>query len=381
MKINQIISVVFCSLLFACTSAPKASITNTSNSEVKDSSQSEIVKLSKEQLTNAAIEIGSVQKTSMHKVLKVSGLIDVPPTNIVSVSVPMGGYLKKSELIPGTLVKKGAVLAVLEDPAYIELQQDYLTAKSKLEYVESDFNRQKLLNETKAVSDKVFQLAKHDFESQKVLVKSLSEKLKLIGLIPSNLNENNISRAISLYAPISGYITKVNVNMGKYVSPTDVIFEIIDPSDLHLRLIVFENDASNLKVGNKVSFFTNNKESQKYSAKIIVITPNINEERATEVHCHMQEGIKNLYPGTFANAEIELDNAIVNALPENSVIKWENKPHVFVKLTNDSFKLVPVEIGVSTNGLVEIKTDLGKQEIVTKNAYTLLMKLKSSSGE
>ncbi len=381
MKINQIISVVFCSLLFACTSAPKASITNTSNSEVKDSSQSEIVKLSKEQLTNAAIEIGSVQKTSMHKVLKVSGLIDVPPTNIVSVSVPMGGYLKKSELIPGTLVKKGAVLAVLEDPAYIELQQDYLTAKSKLEYVESDFNRQKLLNETKAVSDKVFQLAKHDFESQKVLVKSLSEKLKLIGLIPSNLNENNISRAISLYAPISGYITKVNVNMGKYVSPTDVIFEIIDPSDLHLRLIVFENDASNLKVGNKVSFFTNNKESQKYSAKIIVITPNINEERATEVHCHMQEGIKNLYPGTFANAEIELDNAIVNALPENSVIKWENKPHVFVKLTKDSFKLVPVEIGVSTNGLVEIKTDLGKQEIVTKNAYTLLMKLKSSSGE
>ncbi len=381
MKINQIIVVVFCSLLFACTSAPKAVNTATSNSDVKDTITSEVVKLSTEQLSNASIEIGTVQKTSMHKVLKVSGVIDVPPSNIVSVSVPMGGYLKKSELIPGTLVKKGSVLAILEDPAYIELQQDYLTAKSKLEYVESDFNRQKLLNETKAVSDKIFQLAKHDFESQKVLVKSLSEKLKLIGLTPDNLNENNISRAISLYAPISGYITKVNVNMGKYVSPTDVIFEIIDPSDLHLRLIVFENDAANLNVGNKVSFYTNNKVSQKYSAKIIVITPNINEERATEVHCHMQEGIKNLYPGTFANAEIELDNAIVKALPENAVIIWENKPHVFVKLTKDSFKLVPVELGVATNGFVEIKTDLGAQEIVTKNAYTLLMKLKNSSGE
>ncbi len=379
MKINQIIVSAFCSFLFACTSSPKA--TSTVNNEVKDTTQNEIVKLTPAQLTNANVEIGTVTKTPMHKVLKVSGLIDVPPTNIVSVSVPMGGYLKKSELIPGTSVKKGAVLAILEDPAYIELQQAYLTAKSKLEYVEADYNRQKLLNETKAVSDKVFQLAKNDFESQKVLVKSLSEKLKLIGLNPTSLNENNISRAIPLYAPISGYITKVNVNMGKYVSPTDVIFEIIDPSDLHLRLIVFENDASNLKVGNKVSFYTNNKVAQKYSAKVIVITPNINEERATEVHCHMQEGIKNLYPGTFANAEIELDNAIVNALPENAVITWENKPHVFVKLSKDSFKLIPVEIGVTTNGLVEIKTDLGVQEIVTKNAYTLLMKLKNSSGE
>jgi cobalt-zinc-cadmium efflux system membrane fusion protein len=200
-------------------------------------------------------------------------------------------------------------------------------------------------------------------------------------LNPLSLNENNLSRAISLYAPISGYVTKVNVNMGKYVSPTDVLFEIVDPSDLHLRLIVFENDASNLKVGNKVSFYTNNKVNQKYTARVIVITPNINEERTTEVHCHMQEGIKNLYPGTFANAEIELDNASVNALPENAVIKWENKPYVFVKLSNDSFKLVPVETGLTTNGLIEIKTDLGTQEIVTKNAYTLLMKLKNSSEE
>jgi len=378
MKINQIIALVFCGLLFACTGTPKVTSPSATNNEVKDSTLTEIVKLSTAQLANASIEIGTVQKTPMHKVLKVSGVIDVPPTNIVSVSVPMGGYLKKSTLIPGTLVKKGAVLAVLEDPAYIELQQEYLTAKSKLEYVESDFNRQKLLNETKATSDKVYQLAKNDFESQKVLVKSLSEKLKLIGLNPASLNENTISRAISLYAPISGYITKVNVNMGKYVSPTDVLFEIIDPSDLHLRLIVFENDASNLKVGNKVSFYTNNKVAQKYSAKVMVITPNINEERATEVHCHMQEGIKNLYPGTFANAEIELDNAIVNALPENAVITWENKPHVFVKISKDSFKLVPVELGVVTNGKVEIKSDLGMQEIVTKNAYTLLMKLKNS---
>lgn len=111
---------------------------------------------------------------------------------------------------------------------------------------------------TKSTSDKIYQLAKSDFESQKYLVKSLQEKLKLIGIDPTQLNETSISRSINFNAPIGGYVTKVNVNIGKYVTPTDVLFEIVDPSDLHVRLIVYENDVSNLKIGNEVIFTTNN---------------------------------------------------------------------------------------------------------------------------
>ena len=316
---------------------------------------------------------------SMHKVLKVNGVIDVPPSNIVSVSIPMGGYLKKTSLIPGMFVKKGNLLAIMEDPSYIELQQDYLTAKSKLVYLEADFNRQRDLNATKAASDKIFQLAKSDYESQKYLTKSLSEKLKLIGIDPLLLNETNISRAINFNSPINGYVTKVNVNIGKYVTPTDILFEIIDPSDLHLRLIVYENDATNLKVGNKVSFYTNNDIRKKYLAKVAVINPNINEDRTTDVHCHLENESVRLYPGTSANAEIELNDAKVNALPEEAIVKWQNKPFIFVKTEANTFKMIPVELGVITNGFVEIKTNLSKQEIVTTNAYTLLMQLKNSA--
>jgi cobalt-zinc-cadmium efflux system membrane fusion protein len=88
-----------------------------------------------------------------------------------------------------------------------------------------------------------------------------------------------------------------------------------------------------------------------------------------------------LYPGTFANAEIELSNAKVNAIPEEAIVKWENKPHVFLKVANDSYKLVPVQTGLTTNGFIEIITPLGNQEVVTKNAYTLMMKLKNSTEE
>ncbi len=380
MKYNTIIFLLSGFLLFACTETNKKEATKTVSATL-DSVASEIVSLTPAQLKNANVQIGAIQQTTVHKTLKVNGHMDVPPSNIVSISIPMGGYLKNTSLIPGLSVKKGAVLAVLEDPSYIQLQQDYLTAKSKLEYVEADYNRQKSLNETKATSDKVFQMAKTEYESQKYLVKSLSEKLKLIGLNPTLLNENNISRAINFTSPISGYVTKVNVNIGKYVSPTDVLFEIVDPSDLHLRLTVLENDAASLKIGNTVSFYANNNPAQKFLAHIAVITPNIGEESTTDVHCHLVNEKINLYPGTFVNAEVELNNAKVNALPEDAIIKWQNKDFVFVKLTESNFKLVSVTTGINSDGFVEIKTDLSNMQVVIKNAYTLLMKLKNNGEE
>lgn len=382
MKPNQLVILLCCIFLFSCTGAKKGKENTTDSTNSKTENViTDLVVLSAAQQKNANIISGMIEKKEMHKIIKVSGVIDVPPSNIVSISIPLGGYLKKTSLIPGTLVKKGAVLATLEDPSYIQLQEDYLTSKSKLAYLESDFNRQKTLSETKATSDKSYQLSKTEYESQKYMVKGLSEKLKLIGLNPLTLNENNISSAINFYAPISGYVTKVNVNIGKYVTPTDVLFEIIDPSDLHLRLNVFENDASNLKIGNNVTFYINNNIKEKHKATIILFTPNINENRSTDVHCHLASTVKNLYPGTFANAEIELSNAKVNAIPEEAIVKWENKPYIFLKVANDSYKLVPVETGLVTNGFIEIITPLGNQEVVTKNAYTLMMKLKNNTEE
>ena len=381
MKSNQIFAIAGISLILACTANKKEEQKAVASSMKPDSAILNVVRLTAEQLKTANLSIGQIQNKDMHQVLKVNGLIDVPPSNIVSISIPLGGYLKKTNLIPGMFVKKGALLAVIEDPIYIQLQQDYLTAKSKLAYLDADFVRQRDLNMTKSTSDKIYQLAKSDFESQKYLVKSLQEKLKLIGIDPTQLNETTISRSINFNAPISGYVTKVNVNIGKYVTPTDVLFEIVDPSDLHVRLIVYENDVSNLKIGNEVVFTTNNDISKKYVAHVAVITPNINEERTTDVHCHLVNENVRLYPGTYVNAEIALNNAKVDALPEESIVKWENKPFVFVKKLDQTYKLVAVELGVSTNGFIEIKTNLKGQDIVLNNAYTLLMKLKNSVEE
>jgi cobalt-zinc-cadmium efflux system membrane fusion protein len=340
------------------------------------------VTLTKAQLDLAKLSIGNLSAMQMHKTIKVNGFIDVPPQNMLSVSIPMGGYVKKANLIPGEKVNKGAVLAVLEDASYVSLQQDYLTAKSKLVYLETDYNRQKALNASKSSSDRQFQLALSEFESQKYLVKSLSEKLQLMGIIPAQLSENNISKSIAFKSPMSGYVTKVNVNAGKYVAPTDVLFEIMDPSDLHARLVVFENEATAIKKGNKVKFTENNKPGKTYDAEVHVITPNIEEERTTEVHCDLISKNTGLFPGTFVNAEIELNNVEVQVIPAASVVKWQNKSYVFVETAAATYVMIPVVTGMESKGMVEIVSGItAAQKVVIANAYTLLMKLKNSSEE
>ncbi len=340
------------------------------------------VTLTKAQLDLAKLSTGNLSVMQMHKTIKVNGFMDVPPQNMLSVSIPMGGYVKKANLIPGEKVSKGAVLAVLEDASYVSLQQDYLTAKSKLVFLEADYNRQKALNASKSSSDRQFQLALSEFESQKYLVKSLSEKLQLMGIVPAQLSENNISKSIAFKSPISGYVTKVNVNAGKYVAPTDVLFEIMDPSDLHARLVVFENDATAIKKGNKVKFSENNKPGKSYDAEVYVITPNIENERTTEVHCDLISKNTGLFPGTFVNAEIELNNLKVQVIPAASIVKWQNKSYVFVETGAATYVMMPVVTGMESKGMVEVVSGItAAQKVVVANAYTLLMKLKNSSEE
>ncbi len=372
---------IIISLLFlASCGAPK-------NEEKKTETVAEItaVKLSLEQIKNASIESGMAQSKSISSIIKLNGVIDVPPQNMVSISFPLGGYLKSTKLLPGMHVNKGEILAVIEDAQLIQLQQDYLMAKSKLEFIEAEYKRQKELNYSKASSDKVFQQAKSDLENQRIQLRSLSEKLMLISINPNTLNPNSISRSVNLYSPINGFVSKVNVNIGKYTSPTDVLFELVNPEDIHLNLMVFEKDVSKLSIGQKVMAFKNDNLAEIHEAEIILISQNLNENRAAEVHCHFEQYDKTLLPGMYMNAQVEVKSQNALAVPNDAVLRWQNEHFVFADKGNGNYELCKVKLGNSENGYQEIITlgnvDLTTQKLVLKNAYSILMQMKNSSEE
>ncbi|WP_435353904.1 efflux RND transporter periplasmic adaptor subunit [Emticicia sp. SJ17W-69] len=353
--------------------------------EAKDSTaiESSIANLSEKQVQSIGIVTASMEQKTFSTILKVSGKVDVPPQNLISVSVPMGGYLKSTHLIPGMFVRKGESIAIIEDQQYIQMQQDFLTTQSKISFLENEYQRQKELNQSKASSDKVFQQAEMELKTQKILVKALAEKLKLAGINPEKLNENSISKSINIYSPINGYVSKVNVNIGKYISPTDVMFELVNTSDIHLALKVFEKDLDKISIGQKVTAYTNTYPNKKYPCEILLIGKSLSDERNTDVHCHFEVYDKALIPGTYMNAEIEITNAKSYVLPEDAIVRFENKHFVFAKKSPTQFEMIEVEIGNTEKGLTEIiKTDnMNNQTFVIKGAYSLLMSLKNKSEE
>ncbi|MBC5862788.1 efflux RND transporter periplasmic adaptor subunit [Flavobacterium turcicum] len=330
------------------------------------------------QIKNAGIELGRIQQKEISETLKLNGKIDVPPQNLVSISVPMGGYLKSTKLLEGMFVKKGQVLCVVEDQQYIQLQEDYLLAKSKIGYAKAEFERQKELNQSKASSDKVYQQAKMEYNSLSVMIQSYGEKLKFAGINPASTTAANISKSINIYSPISGYISKVNVNTGKYVTPSDVLFEIVNPSDIHLALTVFEKDINKLTIGQSLLAYTNTDPEKKYACKIILIGKDFSQNRSTEIHCHFSDYDKELLPGMYMNATVEIKSKMSNVLPADAVINYENKNYIFIANAGNQYQMKEISIGNTENGFTEIVSqDIDNQQIVTKGAYSILMKMKN----
>ncbi|MGL2965848.1 efflux RND transporter periplasmic adaptor subunit [Flavobacterium sp. XGLA_31] len=343
-----------------------------------------IVTLTEAQLKNAALATASPERKSISSVLKVNGQIDVPPQNLVSISMPLGGYLKSTKLLPGMHINKGEVIATMEDQQYVQLQQDYLTTKSRLYYAEKEYDRQKELNQNQASSDKVYQLADADYKTLRITLSALGEKLKLININPATLSEKNISKSVNVYAPITGFVSKVNVNIGKYVNPADVLFELINPTDIHLNLKVFEKDITQLAIGQKLVAYTNNQPENKHLCEIILISKDLSvDEHSAEVHCHFENYDKTLLPGMYMNAEIEVKSNNVLTLPEEAIVNYEGKDYVFIVVGKAQYKITEVTLGNKEKGFVEILNgdQLASDTVITKGAYTLLMKLKNKSDE
>lgn len=354
-----------------------------STAEITLQEETDIVQLTDAQLKHVEIETTKLQEHTIATVLQLNGKIDVPPQNLISVTNPLGGYVKQTKLMPGMQIKKGEQIALMEDPRYIELQQHYLIAKDKYEFAKLDYQRQKDLNASQASSDKVMQQAQAEMNAQRIAMNALGQQLSLININPNTLTPTSINRSIAIYSPINGFVSNTYVNIGKYVTPSDVMFELIDPSDIHLNLKVYEKDLDKLEVGQRVASYTNTNPSKKYEGEIVLISMDVNAEGTSEVHCHFENFEKTLLPGMYMNAEIDTRAASVQALPEESIVYFERKHFIFIEIGKQSYQLTPVEVGETENGFTEIRNAGAWKDktIVSKGAYTLLMKLRNTEEE
>lgn len=408
--------VIFMAIAFAACSSKSESETAEGGEEEHHEEEEGTVEFTEVQYKATGLTLGGIEKRQLSGTLKVNGLLDVPPQNQVSISVPYGGILKNTELLQGMWVKKGQVIARMEHPDYIQMQQDYLEAASELVFMEKEYKRQEELNKENVSAAKTFEKVTSEYNSLKSRVEALKQKLSLLNINAANLSTGEIYNSIPLVSPIDGYVTEVNANIGKFVSANEVIFEIVDTRHLHVELMVFEKDVPKLKEGQNVRYTLANEAKERH-AEVHLIGREISPERTVRVHCHLKNEDKDLLPGMYLRASIETGAAETNALPSEAIVNSEGKDFIFIQVPAEEehheekheeghketdkeeeadgehgeeehgfkFKAVEVTIGASDGGYTEVTLpegfDIKAKNIVVKGAYDLLSKMNNSEEE
>jgi cobalt-zinc-cadmium efflux system membrane fusion protein len=213
-------------------------------------------------------------------------------------------------------------------------------------------------------------------------VEGLKSKLKLINIVPADLENGKIKNTINIYSPITGYVTQVNVNVGSYVNPTDVLFKIVDTKHLHAEIIVYEKDVSKIKIGQRVRIQLANENTERI-ATVYLVGKEIGSDRTIRVHGHLEKEDTQLLPGMYLSALFESGAGSVLSLPEQAIINYEGKDYIFIVRDNEerAYEMVEINIGVNESGFQEVELPAHEDvngQIVIEGAYDLLSYLKNS---
>ena len=371
---NKIYILLFSLVLVACENSEK-----TTKLVPETETHNDDITITKAQFEGEKMAFGTLAEYDFNETVKVNGMIDVPPKNKSSVSTFTGGYITKTPLLVGDRVKKGQLLVTLENPEFVELQQNYFEVSEQLNYLKSEFNRQKTLFDEKITSEKNYLKAESAYKSNLAHYNGLRKKLQMLNLNPSSVEQGRIASTINLYAPISGHVTKVNVSNGTYVSPSDVIMEIVDIDHIHLELLVFEKDIMQIKKDQKIEFTIPEASDKTFEAEVHLVGTTIDEQtRRVKVHGHVDNDKENFIVGMFVDADIIIESKKGFGLPKEALIEVDNEFFVLILDEENTdefhFETFKLELGKQTEAYVEILNfeALKDKQIVIKGTNMLL---------
>lgn len=287
--------------------------------------------LTAEQIKTIGLQFGKIEKKQLTASLKANGILKVPNQNRATITAMAGGVVKTINAQPGNAVTKGQTIATIAGTAFITMQEEFISVSAKAQLSETDFNRQKELQQGNATSLKSFQQSEAELKSLKARKTSLQKQLELIGVNVSTLTSDNMQSAINIVSPINGSVSDVMVNIGSFVEANNPVATIVDNSQLHLDLYVYEKDLSKLKEGQTIHFTLTNNPGKEYDAKIYGISNTFETNtKAVAVHAQVLGDKTGLIDGMSITAIVSLNDANVNAVPTEAIVNFEGQDFIFI---------------------------------------------------
>lgn len=370
--------------------APKQESTSQDSVRV----QKDEVELTPEQLKTAEIKMGLLVKRKMGSEISVNGSTELKPNYFASVSPPANGYVVQINVQEGDEVNKGAVLAILEHPDYIQLQQDFLEASGKYDYLKKELERQKTLSEANVSAKKNLQQTQSDYEVARAQYFASRERLKFLGIGPDKVEAGNIQRRIVLRASIRGIISQINAHKGQLVNPQQTLFELIDNSQLFVKLQIFEKNINQVKKGEKFTFTVPAfSKATTYEGTITGIARRMDQQSKMMEATGTIEESTELVPGLYIEAKVQATEAATMALPDAAIVRDKDAEYIFIAQGTQvessgeettAFKKVKVLTGIKEDGFTAITNadDLGgTDKIVLSGAYYLKAELNKAEGD
>ena len=404
--IKSLLLITSCLILISCGSKENK-YQEEEQKVTTEEAESTIASLTAEQIKTVDIQYGTIEQKQLTATLKANGALRVPNNNKANATSMYGGVIKGINVQLGDFVKKGQVIATIVNPQFIQLQEEYLSASSKIIFAEQELARQKELNSGNAGALKNYQNADAELKSIRTRRASLQQQIKLMGINPNSLSNSNLRSTLSVTSPITGTISNVFSKIGSYVDVSSPVAEIVDNSQLHLDLNIFEKDLPILKVGQIIHFRITNNSGQDYNAKVYSIGAAFeNDSKSIPVHATVQGNKTGLIDGMNITAIVSLNNVTSDAVPTDAIVSADGKEYIFVvtnkkaeeepqeeenkseepksKEPTTNFEKIEVAIGVSNMGYTAItlvKEIPVNAKIVTKGAFFVNAKLTNKGEE
>jgi RND family efflux transporter MFP subunit len=299
---------------------------------------------------------------------------NIEPFKTVVIYPEATGVLEKLKVKEGDYVKKGALVAVIENQQrQLNVEQVEIEIKAQkyqLENIKQDYDRFKRLSQEGAIAAK-------RFEDVETLYKASEERLK--GLQKQLEIAQRRFRDTSIYAPISGIVAQKFIDEGELVTESSMtksspLVAIIDTSKVKVTVPIGETDLKKIKKGQNVSVETDMYENRRFSGKIDEIMPITDfVTRTTKVQILVDNPSYILKPGLFTRVSIATGSRNTLAIPLDALLRLQGSGSYYCFIIKgDVVEKVYLDIGDLWGGMAEVKSGLKEGDIVVVSSQSIL---------
>ncbi len=320
---------------------------------------------------------GKVQVAPFIEEIRASGRIDFNELYLSRIGANVTGRVSEILAVPGQLVKQGDVLAKITSTELTQSQLAYLKAKSASQLADQAANRAKILYKEDVIALAELQKREAESSSARAEFRAANDQLRVQGMNQASIDrlaKTGVIESINnVIATIPGEIVERKINKGQVVQPADALFTVADLSTLWAISEVPESNSYLIRKGQKASLIIPALRNQEIEGTVAHVDSIVNPQtRTVVVRMELANKDSQIKPGMLATMLIESQSIEKLVVPVGAVVREDNHDHVFIRLDDDLYRMVPVKLGPEGRGYRPVISGLKDgQEIATEGAYHL----------